>query len=138
MKTDENVFKLNMSTTCNLNCDYCFRDKKSHIQTDVEKAKKIIDFIVDDYSPHVWMYSFSVNLTSESLVELNRIREIKKYIDERTSPLYTLKDFKDLTDAKNHLSCFPKALVKNITDFEDVESVVEKLNSIMSMKVMAS
>ena len=138
VKTDENVFKLNMSTTCNLNCDYCFRDKKSHIQTDVEQAKKIIDFIVDDYSPHVWMYSFSVNLTSESLVELNRIREIKKYIDERTSPLYTFKDFKDLADAKNHLSCFPKTLVKSITDFEDVGSVVEKLNSILSMKDMVS
>ena len=41
VKADENVFKLNLSTTCNLNCDYCFRDKKSHIQTDVEKAKKI-------------------------------------------------------------------------------------------------
>ena len=138
VKTDENVFKLNMSTTCNLNCDYCFRDKKSHVQTDVEKAKKIIDFIVDDYSPHVWMYSFSVNLTSESLVELNRIREIKKYIDERTSPFFTSKDFKNLDDAKKHLSCFPKSLVKNLDDFEDVESVVEKLNLILSMKDMVS
>ena len=138
VKTDENVFKLNMSTTCNLNCDYCFRDKKSHIQTDVEKAKKIIDFIVDDYSPHVWMYSFSVNLTSESLVELNRIREIKKYIDERTSPFFTSKDFKNLDDAKKHLSCFPKSLVKSLDDFEDVESVVEKLNLILSMKDMVS
>ena len=138
VKTDENVFKLNMSTTCNLNCDYCFRDKKSHIQTDVAKARKIIDYIVDVYSPHVWMYSFSVNLTSESLVELNKIKEIKRYIDERTSPTYTVKDFKDLTDARNHLACFPKSLVKNPEDYKDVESVVELLNSILSMKNMVS
>ena len=76
VKTDENVFKLNLSTICNLNCDYCFRDKGSHVKTDVTKAKKIIDFIIDDYMPHAWMYSFSVNLTSESLIELEKIKKI--------------------------------------------------------------
>lgn len=138
VSTNNDVFKLNMSTTCNLNCDYCFRDKKSHIQTDVTKAKKIIDYIVDKHSPHIWMYSFSVNLTSESLVELNKIREIKKYIDERTSPTFTKKDFLDLSDARKHLACFPKSLVNNPMDFQDVESIVELLNSFLSKKNMVS
>lgn len=138
VKDEENVFKLSMSTTCNLNCDYCFRDKGSHIQTDVTKAKKIIDYIVDELAPHVWMYSFSVNLTSESLVELEKIREIKRYIDERTSPTYTKKDFKSLEDAKTHLACFPNELVENPFDYQDVESIVELLNSFLKRKDMVS
>lgn len=138
VKTDEDVFKLNLSTTCNLNCDYCFRDKKSHIQTDVAKAKKIIDYIVDDYSPHIWMYSFSVNLTSESLVELDKIKEIKKYIDQRTSPGFSEKDFKTLEDAQRYLACFPTSLVNNFSESSDKAAIAKLLDSFLDLKNMVS
>ena len=138
VKTDDNVFKINLSTMCNLNCDYCFRDKKSHIRTDVAKAKKIIDFIIDDYAPHIWFYSFSVNLTSESLIELNKIKEIKQYIDERTMPGFSVRDFKNLESALRYLSCFPKVLLDDFSDFDNLDAVVKKMDSLLNLRNLVS
>ena len=138
VKTDCNVFKINLSTLCNLNCDYCFRDKKSHIRTEFAKAKKIIDFIIDDYAPHIWFYSFSVNLTSESLIELNKIKEIKQYIDERTMPGFSVRDFKSLESALRYLSCFPKVLLEDFSDFDNLDAVVKKMDSLLNLRNLVS
>lgn len=138
VKTDDNVFKINLSTLCNLNCDYCFRDKKSHIRTELAKAKRIINFIIDDYAPHIWFYSFSVNLTSESLIELNKIKEIKQYIDERTRPGFSIKDFKSLESALRYLSCFPKVLLEDFSDFDNLDAVVKKMDSLLNLRNLVS
>jgi len=138
VKTETNVFKINLSTTCNLNCDYCFRNKKCHIRTDVTKAKKIIDFIIDDYAPHIWFYSFSLNLTSESLIEFAKIKEIKNYIDERTKPAFTVRDFKNLESALRYLECFPKDLLGDFSQFDNLEAVVEKMDSLLNLKNLVS
>ncbi|MCQ2591867.1 MAG: SPASM domain-containing protein [Treponema sp.] len=142
VKEEKNVFKLNLSTLCNMNCDYCFRDKDNISKTDVAKTKKIIDFIMDKYSPHVDHYSFSVNLTSESLIELNKIKEIKQYLDERTSHLFRVEDFKSLEHAQKYLDCFPEELIlqekDKCSELNSKEAFVKLLNSFLVRKDMVS
>lgn len=134
MKSADNSFKINLSTICNLHCDYCFRDKDSHVSTDVQKAKQIIDFILDDYAPDLSFYSFAFNMTSESLFELEKLKEIKKYLDERLSIKFTVYDIHSVKQGKDMLSYFGTELVPRVDDFDSVDEILNKLNSFLGMK----
>ena len=37
------AFCVNLSNACNLNCDYCFNDKKNGTSIDLDKIKKYLD-----------------------------------------------------------------------------------------------
>lgn len=129
-------FKMNLSTTCNLNCDYCFRDKNSHIKTDVGRAKQIIDYVVKNYSDKVVDFSFSVNLTSEALLEFGKIKEIKAYLDEKTNPLFCAGDFGSVEEALQYLRCFPFELVGKTDVYSSVEEIAGKMNDCLCSKDM--
>ncbi|MCR4954980.1 MAG: hypothetical protein K6A43_13005, partial [Treponema sp.] len=130
------TFKMNLSTTCNLDCDYCFRNKSANIRTDVSKAKQIIDYVVRNYSDKVVDFSFSVNLTSEALLEFKKIREIKAYLDEKTNPLFCIGDFDSLDEALEFLRCFPIELVGRLELYSKLEDVVNAMNRCIARKDM--
>lgn len=132
-KTESDSVKINLSSICNLNCDYCFRDKNCKKGTDVEIAKKIIDFVVDKYRPGQENYTFSLNLTSESMIELDKIKAIKAYLDEKLYPFFNVKQFKDLNGVKRCLECLPKRLV-GTSVVETVQDGVDLLNSYLDRK----
>jgi len=134
VKSADNSFKINLSTICNLHCDYCFRDKESHVSTDVQKAKDIIDYILDVYAPGLPFYSFAFNMTSESLFELEKLKEIKKYLDERVSVKFTKYDVRTVKEGRNLLSYFGTELVPRVEDFDSVDEIIKKLNSFLGMK----
>lgn len=132
-KTESDTVKVNLSNLCNLNCDYCFRDKSCKKGTDVEVAKKIIDFVVDKYCPGQEIYTFSLNLTSESMVELDKIKAIKAYLDEKLYPFFTEKQFKDLGEVMRHLDCLPESLVGNAV-VTTIQDGVDLLNSYLDRR----
>ena len=131
------VFKLNMSTVCNMNCAYCFRDKKSNEVTDVGKAIKIIDAIFDEYAPGLDDYSFVLNMTSESTVELDKIRRIKDYLEKRTSPFFDMCDFKSVLDARDLIDGIPRALIDEDVELKTKEQIVSFINSLLRLRTLA-
>ncbi|MCR4733394.1 MAG: SPASM domain-containing protein [Treponema sp.] len=137
-KSGDYAFKMNLSNVCNLNCDYCFRNKEGHVGTDVLKAKEIIDYVVKNYSDKVIDFSFSVNLTSEALLEFKKIKEIKAYLEEKTNPLFSCEDFDSIEEALNFLVCFPVELVGKLDVYSSIEEIVNAMNECLKKKYMVS
>lgn len=125
------VFKLNMSTVCNMNCLYCFRDKKKTTVTDVGKAIKIIDAVFDDFAPDLSDYSFVLNMTSESTVEFEKIKRIKAYLEKRTSPFFDMNDFKSVLIARDLVSGIPCELTGDEKNLVTKEEIVKFLNAVI-------
>ncbi len=139
----EDDFKLNMSTICNLHCDYCFRDKESHISTDVEKAKKIIDYIINVYAPEREYYTFSLNMTSESMFELDKLKKIKEYLDEKLSMKFKVQEFDSIEHAERILKIIKgdEAFISDEnaernSKEKSIEAIVEQLNECLRSKKM--
>ena len=137
-KSEDMKFKMNLSTVCNLNCDYCFRDKKANIPTDVNQAKRIIDYVVENFSDKVIDFSFSVNLTSEALLEFSKIKEIKSYLEMKTNPLFCCEDFNSIDDALRYLNCFPYELTGPADRFKGIKEIVDAMNEALERKDMVS
>lgn len=134
MESKDNSFKINLSTVCNLHCDYCFRDKESHICTDVEAAKKIIDWILDVYARGFGFYSFALNMTSEALFELEKLQQIKAYLDERLNICFDLKEVTSVEVGRKYLSCFDSDLIGDLGNYVSAKNCVNKLNDLLSMR----
>lgn len=130
-RTQNHIFKLNLSTMCNMNCSYCFRDKSSNIKTDVQKAQRMIDCIFQTYAPEINHYSFSLNMTSESTVELDKIIQIKNYLDKKAGTFFTSENFTSEENALEYLKCFPPSLVKDFSEFKTIEQIKNKLNQFL-------
>lgn len=133
-ESKDNSFKINLSTVCNLHCDYCFRDKESHITTNVATAKKIIDYILDVYAPGLDFYSFAFNMTSEALFELQKMKQIKSYLDERLNIYFDSKDVTSVKVGFDYLNCFDSALTGNLENYNSVQEIIDKLNDLLKMK----
>lgn len=130
----DNSFKINLSTICNLHCDYCFRDKESHIPTDVDTAKKIIDYILDVSAPGLDFYSFAFNMTSEALFELEKLKQIKAYLDERINICFDLKEISSIEKGLIFLGCFDSSLVGSLEKYDSEILIVKKLNELLKLK----
>lgn len=72
------IIAVNITSSCNLRCKYCFNDKKSLIKVDVEKIKKFIDYIVHTKSS-AEKYFVDLAGSGEPLIYINDIIEIAKY-----------------------------------------------------------
>lgn len=138
VKIEQDTVKINLANVCNLNCSYCFRDKVHKVETDVEMAKQIIDFVVDNLRPGAEYYAFSMNLTSESMVELDKLLKIKEYLDYKLSPSFTESQFKNLDEVKRYLECFPNDFIKYSPCSLTIKEGVEILNGILDRKDLSS
>jgi len=127
---ERNIIKINPSTVCNMNCTYCFRQKGKTSGLDIKKTEKSIDYVMHVYNPHTDHYSFSFDMTSEALSELNKLKEIKKYIDNQCQPLFRKSEFITKNEAIVYLNCLPDEYSKSIdTADADVNSITEVLNN---------
>ena len=72
------TFCVNLSNACNLNCDYCFNDKKNGTSIDLDKIKKYLDTCFN-YFPNKDKYFVDVSGKGEPLLFLDKILKIKEY-----------------------------------------------------------
>ena len=72
------IIAVNITSSCNLRCKYCFNDKKSAIKVDIDKIKNFINFIVNTKSS-AEKYFVDLAGSGEPLLYINDIIKIAKY-----------------------------------------------------------
>lgn len=85
---------INMSNRCNLNCSYCYRDKKNFSTIDAEKACEFIEYAKNIYMPEAKEIVCSMNLTSEPMLEIEKLRAINEKLADYEDVSITEKDVK--------------------------------------------
>lgn len=76
--TEECHITVNLSNKCNLNCSYCYRNKKNNSCLDIAKIKFIFSYARKKYMPEAHELVCSMNLTSEPMLEINKLKAIKE------------------------------------------------------------
>lgn len=126
---------INTSNRCNLNCSYCYRDKKNSNVISISTIDKIFKFIKTKYRPEADEYIISYSMTSESSLDLPILKQIAdKYINYENY-LFIKKDF-----YKELFIQFYKRLSSDLFDkietriklpSQDVNSVILFLNQVL-------
>lgn len=91
--TSDNLkIDLNLNTKCNCCCTYCFRVNGQNVNVgyDVEKAKKIIDIVFDNYygskirKSGSYNFTFNISLTGEPFIDSESLWKIVYYIRDKS------------------------------------------------------
>ena len=75
-KPNKCTVMINTSNKCNLNCSYCYRDKKNPERVDISKIKETLDFVTKEYMPNADEFVVSYGMTSESSMDLPLLKQV--------------------------------------------------------------
>ncbi len=127
---------INTSNRCNLNCSYCYRNKKEPGVNSLETIKRTLEYAIKSYKPAATEYIVSYSMTSESSMDLPLLKQIAdEYINfENYQFIYSdIKDgcFKDFyIRLKNDLQTFDSIDFPN----ENKTDVIKYLNSLLNVR----
>jgi radical SAM protein with 4Fe4S-binding SPASM domain len=127
-KKEENCcVTINFSNTCNLNCSYCYRDKKDISKLTIEELEDILLYVHNIYMPDAKQYIFSLGFTSESSLNIEYLIAFDKLIGKYEGYLFSDKIFINLS---------PTVLLERIPDnitnkYNKILNPIEKLNQIL-------
>lgn len=76
-QSKECLITIDFSNKCNLNCKYCYREKKETASLSFKELHEIFEYVTQIYDPSASAYNFSLCYTSESSFDLEKL----KYID---------------------------------------------------------
>ena len=130
---------INTSNRCNLNCSYCYRDKKNAAVNNVQNIRKAIEWVMHKYKPNASEFVFTYSMSSESSVDLQLLQEIKKdyvyyepqFFNTKEIILSTVDEF--YSQLKNDLG----SKTKNIFDDNKIinaTTIVEILNELLTVR----
>lgn len=100
---------INFSNYCNLDCVYCYRNKKNKNHMDKQEIKNILSFILNDYMPNASGYVFSLCYTSESTLDLEDLIYFDSLIAEFEGHLFN-KDDLSFSNAKMIFNALPNEI----------------------------
>lgn len=127
---------INTSNRCNLNCSYCYRDKKHANVIPIKSIDKIFEFIKIKYRPNADEYIISYSMTSESSMDLPILKQIADKYTKYENYLFIENDFN-----KELFNQFYKRLSSDLFDKierrvklpeQNINSVISFLNQILS------
>lgn len=73
---------INISNRCNLDCSYCYRNKKHSNIMSLDVLKDSIDYVTKRYKPNASEFVFSYSMTSESSLDLEILEKIaEEYVN---------------------------------------------------------
>ena len=126
---------INLSNRCNLNCSYCYRRKNDNKEVNIEKIDNAITLIMNNYYKDYKNYNFTFSMTSESSIELEKLKGIAILFDKYENWLFKKDDF--ITDNFHKIYKELFQLFKN-TNFEwpvySPENTVFVLNKLLNRK----
>lgn len=98
----ETHLTINLSSKCNLNCSYCYRDKDHKNEMSLEKAFEIIDYADKYYKTNNNEIVFSIDMTAESFLDKEKIKglykKILEYKEHQKMRLWFMSNGTRLTD----------------------------------------
>ena len=93
---DEKCYvSVNLSSTCNMNCSYCFKVNQPRIKKST--LEEIFKYVTEEYYPDAKEFVFSVGYSSEPLLDLNLIDFLDELIAKKEGFLFHEEDFISVT-----------------------------------------
>ena len=124
------------SDKCNLKCSYCYRNMSSNLlELSKSDFEKIIDFVITKFAPDSNVYVFSLGLTSEPLLEINKIEEFQEILSRYEGNLFSDEDFINITPKELYQS-FPEDLQRKFQVIDD--DYIKCLNKIISAEKLTN
>lgn len=130
---------INTSNRCNLNCTYCYRNKRNVGINTIENVRRTIDWVMKKYRPNASEYNFTYSMSSESSLDLKLLNQIK---DDYVK--YEPQEFTEIDLFDNKVEEFLEVLQKDFTSTDIIlknyvendakKSVVKILNSLLSVR----
>lgn len=126
-KQEVALVTINPSTKCNLNCEYCFRNKNSTKNLTKQDLYNIVKYTKEKYMPDAKEYSFSLCLTSESTLELELLEYFDKLIAENEGYLFSPESF--IKDPIELFKVLPESIKEKYKNSN--QSMISVLNKIL-------
>lgn len=124
---DETCFiGLNFANDCNLNCSYCFRDKKIYHNCNDLDFNRVIEFS-KKFMPNANEYVFSVGYTTEVSFHISIIKQLDNIIANHEGHLFSRESF--ISSPEDFYLKLPKQLKNKYLISKD--NVISVLNSIL-------
>ena len=93
---DEKCYvSINLSSSCNMNCSYCFKVNQSRIKKDT--LEEIFNYVTEEYYPNAKEFVFSVGYSSEPFLDLELIDYLDELIAKKEGFLIHDEDFISVT-----------------------------------------
>lgn len=128
---------INTSNRCNLNCSYCYRDKKNPSVNDIQTIKETIKFAMTRYKPEATEFVISYAMTSESTVDLSIMKKVADEYINFENYQFNEKDISDesLEELINRLQSevVPYIDKKIILEKNKIE-IINFLNSLLELR----
>jgi|WetSurMetagenome_2_1015567.scaffolds.fasta_scaffold08501_2 radical SAM protein with 4Fe4S-binding SPASM domain len=121
---------INYSTKCDLNCTYCFRNKKNSMRLTINDLENIIQFAMSEYRPDSNEYVFSLGFTSEPLLDIALLKQFDSMLAKYEGYLFTKDSFCSITPRELFLS-LPVEIKNNYSVDSDDDKTIEVLNNIL-------
>lgn len=108
---DKCYVTINFSNKCNLNCKYCFRKKEHGNSIQNQSLEGIIKYVKNIYYPDASQYIFSLCYTSESSLELDKLKYFDFLIGQYEGYLFSPEE-----EIENDIVTILNKLPQNITE----------------------
>ncbi|MCF0125880.1 MAG: radical SAM protein [Clostridia bacterium] len=118
---------INFSNKCNLDCKYCYREKNEKSALTSQSLEEIVKYVKTIYYPNASQYIFSLGYTSESSLDLEKLRYFDYLIGQYEGYLFSTDEISE-DIALKILIRLPRALVQKYANFN---GSLELLNSIL-------
>ena len=96
---------INTSNRCNLNCSYCYRNKKDANINSIENIKKSIEWVMKEYKPKASKFDFTYSMSSESSIDVDILKQVLKEYEN-----YEPQDFSENDLKQEDVKTFFKSL----------------------------
>ena len=104
---------INTSNRCNLNCSYCYRNKKDANINSIENIKKSIEWVMKEYKPKASKFDFTYSMSSESSIDIDILKQVLKEYEN-----YEPQDFSENDLKQEDVKTFFKSLHR---DFDNIK-----------------
>ena len=98
----ETHLTINLSNSCNLNCTYCYRDKKHKNEMDLDKVYEIIEYADKYYKTNNNEIIFTIDMTAEPFLDKEKIKamyaRVCEYKDHQKMRIWFMSNGTKITD----------------------------------------
>ena len=117
---------INVSNNCNLNCNYCYRNKSEQSTLSNKDLKEIMHYITQKYYPDAKQYNFSFSYTSESSLDLKQLNYFDYLIGENEGYLFDKKDLSEY-DASKIFFKLPKEIQRKYSSYNNYFYILNEI-----------
>ena len=104
---------INTSNRCNLNCSYCYRNKKDANINSIENIKKSIEWVMKEYKPKASKFDFTYSMSSESSIDIDILKQVLKEYENYEPQDFLENDLKQ-EEVQNFFKCLHR-------DFDNIK-----------------